>query len=86
MNDFMTPFDRGKNLVPFPFDICSVGMQHRLQPSFGQDLLTGRHVRGQGYAHADWDNAQIEYHVHVVNYTTRISSVSSGYFAALAMK
>jgi hypothetical protein len=86
VNDFMTSFDGSKDLVPFPFDVRPVGMQYRLQSCFGQNPLTGCHVGGQRYAHTNWDDTQIKYHIHVGYSFTKIPLLSSRYSAALAMK
>jgi hypothetical protein len=64
MNDFMATANRREYLVPFPFNVRAIGVQHCFQLRFSQHLLAGCHIRGQGDADADGNNAQIKNHVH----------------------
>jgi hypothetical protein len=76
----MTTADGGEYLVPFPFYIRAIGMEHRLESCLSQHPLASGYVRGQGNTHADWDNAQINDYVHDHNRSAifwRVSSLRS---------
>ena len=46
MNDLVAPSDSIEHSLPFPFDICPVGVEVSLEPCFRENPLAGRDILG----------------------------------------
>ncbi len=59
MNSLVASFDRREHIVPFAFDVRSVGVHLMIQPSVVEDFLTFGHLLADGDADTERDDAEI---------------------------
>src|SRR5215831_967322 len=60
LHPFVTPAHHVEDVVPFPFEHCSHGVESILHPALVDDVQRARHIFADTLSLAEWRHAEFE--------------------------